>query len=280
MDILNSVRGKLRSSRWHIGALLLAVTLGSTPALAQGGEGGGGEIPPSFTPQNGWWWNPAEPAGRGILIETNAAGDIYAGVLVYDEGGQASWYVIDTSLVNGAQVGLIQKFVGGQSVNEPYRQGTFVNFAGLASFNFTSPTRGSLTLPNGAMEIARYDIIGNGVASGPAAGAPRGGWWWNASENGRGYFLEAQGDNMMFAGLMYNDLGQPVWYSARGSMVSPTLFSGEMILTYGGPTLEGPYQHPQIAQSIGTLTIQFTSDTTATLTVPDGGQVALVRYTF
>ena len=127
MNILNSLRGTLRSSRWHIGALLLAATLAASPAQGEG------------------------------------------------EGGQASWYVIDTSLVNGVQLGYIQKFVGGQSVNEPYRQGTFVDFVGIASFNFPSPAQGTLTLPNGAMEIARYDIIGNGVASGPAAGAPRGG---------------------------------------------------------------------------------------------------------
>ncbi len=52
MNFLISLRGKLRSSRWHIGALLRAAALAASPAR---GEGGGGEIPPTFRPQNGWW---------------------------------------------------------------------------------------------------------------------------------------------------------------------------------------------------------------------------------
>ncbi len=54
MNFLISLRGKLRSSRWHIGALLLAAALAASQAHAQG-EGGGGEFPPTFQPQNGWW---------------------------------------------------------------------------------------------------------------------------------------------------------------------------------------------------------------------------------
>ena len=63
MDILRTLRSKLRPSRWHVGALLLAAMLAASPAFAQGeggGEGGGGEIPPTFTPQTGWWWNPVK----------------------------------------------------------------------------------------------------------------------------------------------------------------------------------------------------------------------------
>lgn len=271
------ITGKLR-----LGAIVLAISaLMAAPSFAQsegGGEGGGGGGG-SFLPQSGWWTNPAEPGGRGFIIEVNGSGEIYASALAYEDQ-HAAWYVINTQPVNGGQVGGVQRFVGGQSMNGDYRENAFVTFVDTASFSFQSPTAGTLTLSSGAIPIQRYDIVANGVASGPAAGAPRGGWWWAPSESGSGYFLEAQRDSMFFAALMYDDLGQPTWYSARGPMTTPTFFSAELTLTYGGQTLDGSYQQPVQMTDVGPMTLQFATDSSATLTLPGGRQVALVRYGF
>ena len=265
------------SSKFRLGAIALAIsTLMASPSFAQG-EGG---PTPSFTPQSGWWTNPNQPGGRSVLIETNAEGGIFASMLAFDDTQRSVWYVIDTRNVNGGQVGELQQFVGGQSLNGPYKQGTFLGFFETASFFFTSPTTGTVNLAGQAMEIQRHDIVANGVAMGPQAGAPRSGWWWSPQENGRGYFLEAQGDNMLFAGLMYDDLGQATWYSASGTMITPTVFSAQLIQPHGGQTLNGPYTTQSQGFDEGSMTIQFTSDTTATLTIPSGRQIPLLRYTF
>jgi len=265
------ISNKLRPLGWHVGAILVAATISASPALAQ----------VAFQPQPGWWFNPNEPAGRGVILEVNNQGEMFASAMVFDNDGRSEWFVVETSAAtDGNQAGLLQKFVGGQTTGGEYRQGQFVGFAGIAYFNFDSPTSGAVSWPGGHMDIKRYDIIAGGVAAGPAAGAPRPGWWWNAGENGRGYFIEVQGDNMYFSGLMYNDLGEPTWYYSRGSMVNPTFYTGKLFEPYGGQTMEGSFQQASQNYDRGNFSILFSSDTQAMLTLPNGRQIAIQRYGF
>ena len=53
--------------------------------------------------------------------------------------------------------------------------------------------------------------------------APQAGWWWNPAESGRGFFLEWQGGQLLMAGYMYDDNGNPVWYLSSNSAPSTTL---------------------------------------------------------
>jgi hypothetical protein len=264
-----------------LGAILLATTF-ATPALAQGEGSGGGSGGVSFVPQSGFWQNPNEPGGRGVILEVNSSGNIFAATLLYDNTGRAVWYVIDTgTAADGNQAGYLQQFVGGQHIDGEYREGAFLGFGGIAHFVFDSPTSGRMTWPGGEMSIQRYDIIAGGVASGPSAGAPRGSWWYNAAENGRGYFLEAQGDSLYFAALMYDDLGQATWYHSRGRMVTSSFYQGQMNQPYGGQTMSGESSAPAAQNfSVGNITVQFTSDSTAVLTTHNGRQIPITRYGF
>src|SRR5205085_1760892 len=111
------------------------------------------------------------------------------------------WYVGVAALA--ASLGASPGF----ALNGEYHPNSFIGFVGTASFQFDSPTSGSVTMPGlGTLPIKRYDVIANGVASGPAAGAPTPGWWWDPRENGRGFYIEVQGDNLLFLGMMYDDL--------------------------------------------------------------------------
>jgi hypothetical protein len=271
------ISSKIRALGWCAGVAALAASLGAFPALAQG-EGGGGA--PAFIPQSGFWWVQGAPAGRGAILEVNAQGEIFASTLVYNEWGLPAWYVIDTANNgSGQQSGLIQKFQGGQTLNGDYHPATFSGFLGNATFLFNSPTSGTLSMAGlGEMQISRYDIVANGVASSPAAGAPRSGWWWDPNENGRGFYMEAQTDNLMFAGLMYDDFAQPIWSSSCGPMTTPNLYQSELFENYNGQTINGSCEHPDVASSRGTITVQFTSDSTAIFINLQGGQVSLVRY--
>ncbi|MBM3546024.1 MAG: hypothetical protein FJX54_03655 [Alphaproteobacteria bacterium] len=273
---------KLRSFGW-LGAILLATTFGPSPALAQGdNSGSAGSSGVSFTPVAGFWQNPNEPGGRGVVIETNASGEMFGAVLVFDNTGRSEWYIFETTAAaDGRQAGLLQKFVGGQHLDGEYRQGAFLDFQGVVYFRFDSPTAGEMTWPGGVMPITRYDVIAGGAQSGPAAGAPAGSWWWAEGENGRGYFLEAQGDNLYFAALMYNDLGQSTWYYARGSMTTPTFFQGTLNEPHGGQSMMSEqFQQPTQNFNEGQITVQFTSNNAAMLTLHNGRQVPITRYGF
>jgi hypothetical protein len=250
--------------------LLAATALSSPAALAQ------------FTPQSGFWAVAGEAGGRGVVIEISQAGEMYASTLVYNDYGLPTWYVVNTDTsVTGQRSGQLQKFQAGQQLNGPYSAPTFAGYIGNATFLFDSTTSGTLSISGlGEMSIRRYDIIAGGVASGAATGAPAAGWWWNAAEDGRGYYMEAQGDNMMFMGMMYDDLAQPVWYTARGAMTTPTLFQATLFQSYNGQTINGAYDQPDISSSRGTIAVQFTSSTGAVLTEPSGRQTTLARYTF
>jgi hypothetical protein len=73
--------------------------------------------------------------------------------------------------------------------------------------------------------------------------------------------------------------------SSRTSGVPAALTSGNVyqgtLLTYtGGETLTGPFQSPSGTTSAGTITIQFASPTSGTLTLPDGKQIPTERYGF
>lgn len=257
----------------RIGSILVATVLGASAAFAQA---------PAFQPQTGYWEVPNEPNGRSVVLETKANGEIYAAVMVYNEAGQPTWFVVNTNTDTANPLsGNMQRFVAGQNeLDGSYSVNYFDGFKGLVTFNFDSPTTGTMTWPTGSVRIARTNFVPNGVGSGPQAGAPRGGWWWNASESGRGYFIEVQNDQMTFAAALYDALDQPVWFISRGAMLSPTVYSGEFLITYGGMTLDGAYKRPNEFWTRGNFTVQFTSDDTAVLTMPDGHQVPITRYTF
>jgi hypothetical protein len=267
MTISNSFRRGLMA---FTVALLATTALASAPAVAQ------------VTPQSGFWAVTGEAGGRGVVIEINSAGEMYASTLVHNDWGIPTWYVVNTETSStGQRSGQVQKFQGGQQLNGPYNAPTFAGYVGNATFLFDSTTSGTVSIAGiGDMAIQRHNFITNGVASGPAAGAPAAGWWWAASENGRGYYTEVQGDTMMFMGMMYDDLAQPVWYSARGPMTTPVFFQGTLFQSYNGQTINGPYDQADVSSSRGTISLQITGPTAATLTEPGGRQIALTRYTY
>ncbi len=270
-----NVSHKLRQLAWGA-AILIATTFGATQAFAQGGEGNG----TAFTPQSGFWTNPNEINGRGLVLQLNSKGEIFASLFMYTDWGQATWYVVDTAGSQDGRSGQLQRFVGGQALNGDYRTAMFDGFVGEASFVFDSPISGTLTFPGGTMSIQRYNFVAGGVASGPQAGAPGGGWWFNSAESGRGFFLEAQGDSMLLVVMGYDDAHQPVWYTARGAMTTPQLFQGQLIESYGGQTMGGEYQQPNAAVGRGNITVQFSDDHQGMITLPSGRQTPIVPYTF
>lgn len=118
--------------------------------------------------------------------------------------------------------------------------------------------------------------------AGTAHATPESGWWWNPAEGGRGFTIEVQNGQMFMAGYMYDDTGRATWYaSGPTKMVSDTMYQGQWQQYGGGQTLSGAYKSANTANAnAGYVSITFSSPTTATMVMPNGVTIPLVRYTF
>jgi hypothetical protein len=167
----------------------------------------------------------------------------------------------------------------------PVSGGT-INYAGVSSVSFP------------ALPVASNSAIGsNGVAKTPAptnfAGAigtlqstasftPQAGFWYNPAEGGRGYVIEIHGSTLFIGGFMYDANGNAIWYaSGPAAMVSGTTYTNVWQQYGGGQTLTGVYKPSAVVNAnAGALTIQFTSATDGTLTLPTGIQIPITRFPF
>jgi hypothetical protein len=233
----------------------------------------------SVSPQTGWWWNPSE-SGRGFSLEVNGNNIFMSGYL-YSTNGTPIWYVASGSRSNNStfQANLLQ-YANGQTLSGAYQAPTALGSVGTVTLSFDTATTGRLTWPGGTISIQRYDIVSGGSSAGPAAGMPQTGWWWNPSESGRGYFFEVQNTTMFMSTYMYAANGQAAWYISSGAMSSTALYQGTLQEYRNGQTLGGVYAAPSVFANQGTVTIQFTSQTTATMTLPNGSQIPLQRFSF
>jgi serine protease len=227
-------------------------------------------------PQTGWWWNEAE-SGRGFTIEVRGNTMFMAGYL-YADDGRATWLVSAGAMTNpNLYSGQLLSFGEGQTLSGPFKSNKLTNGnVGNITLQFIDATHGTLTWPGGTIPIERFIF-----KSGTPAFQPETGWWWNEAESGRGFAVEIQGNTLFMGGYMYDDSGNPIWYVTTGTMASPTLYQGVWLQFADGQTLTGPYKvNRLINNNVGSITLQFSSTTTATLTLPGGRQIPLTRFVF
>ena len=227
-------------------------------------------------PESGFWWNPNE-GGRGFAIEVQGV-TLFMGAFLYEANGRATWYSSAGPLqADGSYQGTLQAYGNGQTLTGAYKANAVTNAnAGNIALQFSDATHGTLTWPGGTIPIERF-VFGSGTPS----FKPESGIWWNAAESGRGFLIEVQGTTLWLGGYMYDEAGNPVWYAAPGPMTSTTLFQGHWEQYSGGQTLTGAYFPPASPPAnAGNVTLQFTSTTTATLTLPDARQIQLTRFYF
>ena len=114
-----------------------------------------------------------------------------------------------------------------------------------------------------------------------AHAAPQVGWWWNANESGRGYFIEMKGTILFMAGYFYEEDGRATWAVSGGPITDLRNYTGRLVKVRGGQTLTGPYVMPAPSDvvDIGEISLHFTDDTHGALTWP-GGTVAIERQIY
>ncbi len=237
-------------------------------------------------PESGWWWSSAE-SGRGYSLEVSGS-NAFLAFYSYASDGSSVWYV-SSGAMSSANVyfGSLQQYSGGQTLSGSYRAASLQSTPGYVQVNFYNDRNAVIYLWSSATgwssgtAISRFDFIANGSPIGTASGYPQTGWWWSASEPGRGFFIEAQDTSMYVSFYMYDSSGQATWYVASGTMLSSTLFSGTIYQFSGGSYFTATtFSAPTSSSTLGTVTIQFSATTAATMTLPNGSQVALTRFAF
>ena len=242
----------------------------------------GAEVCQPQAPQTGWWWNQAEN-GRGYTIETSGNIMFFAAYL-YDAAGRATWYISagPTSLDGSLYVGNLEYYTGGQTLtgawHAPNRPPTI---AGQVTLAFSDAHHGTLTWPGGTVAIYRMEYGVGGVNAVAQPNQPESGWWWNAGEDGRAFFVEWQAGIAAAAAYMYEADGHPVWYLAATPTTNARLLAATWQQYANGQTLTGAYQPATMLNpSVGPLSVTFTGPKEGLMTLPGGRQVPITRFAF
>lgn len=232
------------------------------------------------TPQSGWWWNPSRP-GQGFMIERQGNRLLIVGGY-YTSTGRATWYYSYGNMTGTSYTGDFTTYANGQTLTGPYVPPVGPTSVGTISLSFTDAAHGTVTVPGGSpMAIERYSFATGGVGAAPAPSQAQTGAWWNVSESGRGFAVEIQNGQIFLAGYMYDGSGNPIWYTSGGVMSSPNSYSGNWMQWANGPTLGGAYVAPIVINTnVGSVAVTFSSPTTATLVLPDGRNIPLIRFIF
>ena len=119
-------------------------------------------------------------------------------------------------------------------------------------------------------------------ASNASAFQPRTGHWWNPAESGRGFNIDVQDGVLVVTVYTYQAGGAAQWYLASGPMTnSGKNFTGTLDKYQGGQCLSCSYTgRPTLVGNDGTISISFTSETAAILTLPGGRTTNIQPFNF
>ncbi len=199
-------------------------------------------------PQTGWWWNPQEP-GRGFSIEAQG-NNLFMATYLYDVSGRSTWHVAvgPTSLNGSLFTNQLLSFGGGVTLDGAYRGNARLPDAGPITMTFDDGQHGTLVWPGGTVSIQRYGFGANGTATTPLGDQPQSGWWWGgAGDNGRGFFIEWQGNKAFLAGYMYDGTGDATWYVSEATVTNAQSFQGTWLQFANGQAMTGAYRAPSLA---------------------------------
>ena len=102
--------------------------------------------------------------------------------------------------------------------------------------------------------------------------------WWNKDEPGSGFGIDYQNGTLIVEVYSYLAGGASQWYLAAGPMAN-NMFTATLDKYAGGQCIScASYMAPALSGNDGTITISFTSPTTATVDLPGGRHIQIQRY--
>jgi Cytochrome C oxidase, cbb3-type, subunit III len=129
----------------------------------------------------------------------------------------------------------------------------------------------SFLTPTNIDDIAAYIGVALGLSQSPPPDYT--GAWYNASESGWGLSVIRGPLSGLYGIIMYhyNQASNPTWYFMAGGSFNGNIYSAPITM-YSGPFFGGPFNSAQVnAPVVGSVAINFTSATTATITYTISG---------
>jgi hypothetical protein len=112
-----------------------------------------------------------------------------------------------------------------------------------------------------------------------AFAAPENGWWWNPQAPGTGYNIETQNGTLFVATFVYDNNGNPIWYSGSGQIGGGTTVTVNLQRSEGGPCLGCTFSAAKTSNSGYQVTLSFSDDGHGFVTA-NGHQTPIERFNF
>jgi hypothetical protein len=232
-----------------------------------------------FTGTNGenfWANNPlvsmhAGTPNRTFIFPNNLPSSATAGkrVLVASQGFAALGIVTpDYTVQNG--------FLPTNGGTVSYSGVDSVTFPSLPTDGVTAINRNGQPIPNVATNFAGQTGSVTAAAPPPTI-VPVAGVWWDPTESGSGYGLDYQNGVLIIQVYSYLAAGSAQWYLSAGP-VANNVFTATLDKYTGGQCISCAYVAPTLVGNDGSITVTFTSPTTATVDAPGGRHFQIQRY--
>lgn len=244
----------------------------------------------AFSFQSGWWSDPVK-AGQGIFIDYSV-GRFYSIFNIYHLAGRAAWLTSDALTIDYSSVSsfhaLVQsplrEYSSGQTLNGVWNGSPSQNPSpGVMTLLLKNQSQSSLNLGSTTIELTKFDFApgGNRAPVAYPSLTPVTGVWWNPSESGRGWEIEAQGNYVYMNGYMYDNYGNPTWYAVLATMSQPGVYTGTLIEFAGGQYFNGPHYFPYVINSnVGTVELSFINPQRGYLKLPNGRTTQIQRFPY
>jgi hypothetical protein len=210
--------------------------------------------------------------GSIVALSTNTG--LYQGQSLVVIAQEDSGHPPDTS-VTGI-VGIAGPTFLGYNLQTPL--GPLSGAGGVAN---NGPTDAVFPTNRGTLSFAAgQSFTGNSTftAALTAAITPVAGVWWNKNEPGSGLGLDYENGTLIAEVYSYLPGGASQWYLAAGP-VTNNVFTATLDKYMGGQCISCAYVNPgPPVGNDGTITITFTSATTANVDLPGGRHIQIQRY--
>ena len=114
-----------------------------------------------------------------------------------------------------------------------------------------------------------------------SAFTPESGHWWNPDESGSGYTIEIQDNHLFGSFYVYDEAGNPIWFTTSGFLDGNSYYNSFVAYSYDGTCIGCNYSEPETVESVyESVTIDFSTETTATLKFRDYAPIQIERFNF
>ena len=143
-----------------------------------------------------------------------------------------------------------------------------VTYSSLPNDGTHALDRFGTVIPNVATNFA--GATGSVTAGAPVAIVPRAGVWWNPNESGSGYIFDVKNGVLVITIFSYEaGTGHSEWYLSSGPLTdNGTRYVGTLDKYRNGQCISCAYVAPTPTGNDGTISVTFTSATSATLSLP------------